>query len=352
MKISVIGAGAWGTAIAKSLSDKFDFNIFLWAFEEDVKNSINNDNINAKYLKGIKLPKNLVASSNLFEVATMSDYIFIATPSLFTVDILKKLDQFLHSLEIKPKLAILTKGFITFNGKTQTVIEAAERVMRGYKDEITYIVGPSHAEEVGLGVITGLVAASNSRENAYLFINLFSKTPISLFYSNDVFGVQIAAALKNVFAIAFGILDAYKLNYPNLIGSNTESLLFSISLNNIKDIAIELGGRNIETFLFLSGSGDLDVTCRSMFGRNRRFGNEIVSKNILENFLSIDDLISNIEKIGYLPEGVLAAKSIFSFFKQLNRDLNSNSLLSVIYKILNKELEPKSVIEYMRDVRQ
>lgn len=63
----------------------------------------------------------------------------------------------------------------------------------------------------------------------------------------------------------------------------------------------------------MSGSGDLDVTCRSMFGRNRRFGNEIVSKNILESFLSIDDLISNIEKIGYLPEGVLAAKSIFSF---------------------------------------
>ncbi|WKC75182.1 NAD(P)H-dependent glycerol-3-phosphate dehydrogenase [Borreliella yangtzensis] len=352
MKISVIGAGAWGTAIAKSLADKFDFNIFLWSFEEDVKNYINNNNVNAKYLKAIKLPKNLVASSNLFEVVSMSDYIFIATPSLFTVDIFKKLDQFFHSLQIKPKLAILTKGFITFDGKTQTVVEAAEKVIRGYKDEITYIVGPSHAEEVGLGVITGLVAASNNRENANLFINLFARTPISLFYSDDVFGVQIASALKNVFAIAFGILDAYKLNYPNLIGNNTESFLFSMSLNNIKDIAIELGGKNIGTFLFLSGSGDLDVTCRSMFGRNRRFGNEIVSKNILENFFSIDDLVNNIEKIGYLPEGVLAAKSIFSLFKALNRDLNPNSLLSVIYRILNKELKSESVIEYMKNIRQ
>lgn len=352
MKISVIGAGAWGTAIAKSLADKFDFNIFLWSFEEDVKNYINNNNINAKYLKAIKLPKNLVATSNLFEVVSMSDYIFIATPSLFTVDIFKKLDQFFHSLQIKPKLAILTKGFITFDGTTQTVVEAAEKVIRGYKDEITYIVGPSHAEEVGLGVITGLVAASNNRENADLFINLFARTPISLFYSDDVFGVQIASALKNVFAIAFGILDAYKLNYPNLIGNNTESFLFSMSLNNIKDIAIELGGKNIGTFLFLSGSGDLDVTCRSMFGRNRRFGNEIVSKNILENFFSIDDLVNNIEKIGYLPEGVLAAKSIFSLFKALNRDLNPNSLLSVIYRILNKELKSESVIEYMKNIRQ
>ncbi len=95
MKISVIGAGAWGTAIAKSLADKFDFNIFLWSFEEDVKNGINNGNVNDKYLKGIKLPKNLVASSDLFEVVSMSDYILIATPSLFTVDIFKKLDQFL-----------------------------------------------------------------------------------------------------------------------------------------------------------------------------------------------------------------------------------------------------------------
>ncbi len=323
---------------------------FLWSFEEDVKNGINNGNVNDKYLKGIKLPKNLVASSDLFEVVSMSDYILIATPSLFTVDIFKKLDQFFDSLELKPKLAIFTKGFLTFNGKTHTVIEAAEKVIKGYKDEITYIVGPSHAEEVGLGVITGLVAASHNRENAYLFINLFSKTPISLFYSNDVFGVQIAAALKNVFAIAFGILDAYKLNYSNLIGNNTESFLFSISLNNMKDIAIELGGKNIETFLFLSGSGDLDVTCRSMFGRNRRFGNEIVSKNILESFFSIDDLINNIEKIGYLPEGVFAAKSIFSLLKELNRDFNPNSLLIVIYKILNKELGAESVIEYMRDI--
>ncbi|WRM48538.1 hypothetical protein PT144_01810 [Borreliella garinii] len=93
----------------------------------------------------------------------MSDYILIATPSLFTVDIFKKLDQFFDSLELKPKLAILTKGFLTFNGKIHTVIEAAEKVIKGYKDEITYIVGPSHAEEVGLGVITGLVAASHNR---------------------------------------------------------------------------------------------------------------------------------------------------------------------------------------------
>ncbi len=323
MKISVIGAGAWGTAIAKSLADKFDFNIFLWSFEEDVKNGINNGNVNDKYLKGIKLPKNLVASSDLFEVVSMSDYILIATPSLFTVDIFKKLDQFFNSLELKPKLAILTKGFLTFNGKTHTVIEAAEKVIKGYKDEITYIVGPSHAEEVGLGVITGLVAASHNRENAYLFINLFSKTPISLFYSNDVFGVQIAAALKNVFAIAFGILDAYKLNYPNLIGNNTESFLFSISLNNMKDIAIELGGKNIETFLFLSGSGDLDVTCRSMFGRNRRFGNEVVSKNILESFFSIDDLINNIEKNWIFARGSFCCQINLFLFKRIKSRFQS-----------------------------
>ncbi|AJA90190.1 glycerol-3-phosphate dehydrogenase [Borreliella chilensis] len=352
MKISIIGAGAWGTAIAKSLADKFDFNIFLWSFEEDVKDSINNNNVNDKYLKEIKLPKNLVASSDLFEVVSMSDYIFIATPSLFTVDILKKLDQFFYSLGIRPKLAVLTKGFITFNGKTQTVVEVAEKVMQGYEDEITYIVGPSHAEEVGLGVITGLVAASNNRENAYSFINLFRKTPISMFYSNDVFGVQVAASLKNVFAIAFGILYEYKLNYPNLIGNNTESFLFAISLNNMRNIAIELGRGNVETLLFLAGSGDLDVTCRSIFGRNRRLGSEIVSKNVLERFSNIDDLISNIKKIGYLPEGVLAAKSIFVLLKESNRDLNPNSLLSVIYKILNKELGPESILDYMRDAIQ
>ena len=114
--------------------------------------------------------------------------------------------------------------------------------------------GPSHAEEVGLGVITGLMVASKSREHASAFMNLFASTSISVFYSDDVLGVQIASALKNIFAIAFGILDEYKSKNPNLIGNNTESFLFSVSLNDMKNIAFKVGDCSEKTFLFLAGS--------------------------------------------------------------------------------------------------
>ena len=350
MQISIIGSGAWGTAIAKILADKFrDNNILLWSFEESVKDSINNEHENFKYLNGIKLSDNLVASSSLLDVVSVSDYIFIATPSLYTLDILNQLRDM--CITKKPKLAILTKGFITIEKKQHTIVEVAESILTEYKDKITYIAGPSHAEEVGLGIITGLVSASKSWKNACKFIDLFSNTSISMFYSNDVLGVQIASALKNIFAIAFGILDEYKIKNPNLIGSNTESFLFAVSLNDMKNIACKIGVCNEETFLFLAGSGDLDVTCRSIFGRNRRFGSEIVSKNILAELTDIDDLIRNIHKIGYLPEGIFAAKEIFLLFKSLGCDSNYSNLANIIYKILNKELMPESIIDYMKNFK-
>ncbi|BDU62955.1 glycerol-3-phosphate dehydrogenase [Candidatus Borrelia fainii] len=349
MKISIVGAGAWGTAIAKVLASKFKDNILIWSFEEDVKESINNDHENVKYLKDIKLPDNLVASSNLHDVVDQADYVFVVTPSLYTLNVLNKLKSMCTTKKFN--LAILTKGFLTIDERPRTIVDVAESVLSDYKDEITYIAGPSHAEEVGLGIITGLVAASKNRANAFEFINLFSDTSISMFYSDDILGVQIASALKNIFAIAFGILDEYKIENPNLIGNNTESFLFSVSLNDMKNIAFKLGSCNSETFLFLAGSGDLDVTCRSIFGRNRRFGREIVSKNILEGLAGIDDLINHIHKIGYLPEGVIAANEVAMLFKFLGSDSSCNNLASIVYKILNKELRPEAVIDYIRNFK-
>ncbi|ACH93315.1 MULTISPECIES: NAD(P)H-dependent glycerol-3-phosphate dehydrogenase [Borrelia] len=349
MKISIVGAGAWGTAVAKVLADKFKDPVLIWSFEEDVRESINNSHENTKYLKGIKLPDNLIASSDLLDIVNQSDYIFVVTPSLYTLNVLNKLKSVLTTKKFK--LAILTKGFITIDDKPCTIIEVAEGVLREYKDEITYIAGPSHAEEVGLGIITGLVAASRNRANAFEFINLFSGTSISMFYSYDILGVQVASALKNIFAIAFGILDECKIKDPNLIGNNTESFLFSVSLNDMKNIAFKLGSCNEETFLFLAGSGDLDVTCRSIFGRNRRFGREIVGKNILEDFRDIDDLISNINKIGYLPEGLVAAREVALLFKFLGISSDFQNLAMIVYKILNKELKPEAVIDYIKNFK-
>ncbi|UGQ17165.1 NAD(P)H-dependent glycerol-3-phosphate dehydrogenase [Borrelia sp. RT1S] len=345
MKIAIIGAGAWGTAVAKVLADKEADSVLLWSFEESVKDYINSKHENVKYLKGIKLPDNLIATSDLNDTVAGADYVFIATPSLYTLGIFKSLRNIIT--DRKPNLAILTKGLITIDGRPCPIVEVAEDILIEYKDKIVYIAGPSHAEEVGLGIITGLVAAGKSVDHVSAFINLFNGTSISVFYSDDVLGVQIAAALKNVFAIAFGILDEYKDRRPNLIGNNTESFLFSVALNDMKNIAFKVGDCNKDTFLFIAGSGDLDVTCRSIFGRNRRFGREIVSKGILNGFVGIDDLIGDIHKIGYLPEGVTASKEVFLL---LEHDLASQGLAGVVYRVLNKEISPEAVIEYIRNL--
>jgi glycerol-3-phosphate dehydrogenase (NAD(P)+) len=163
-----------------------------------------------------------------------------------------------------------------------------------------------------------------------------------VFSSFDVRGVQVAAASKNVIAIAFGMLDALKTSaaergMEDIFGDGTESLLLAAGLNEIQTLGRAMGATHPETFTSISGVGDLDVTCRSIFGRNRRFGREIIEKDILKSFTSLDDLIARISEVGYLPEGVVAAK----YVKVLSEQQNLKMPISLcLYRILNKEITP------------
>jgi len=159
-----------------------------------------------------------------------------------------------------------------------------------------------------------------------------------VFSSFDVRGVQAAAAAKNVIAIAFGMLDAIKtIGDADMFGDGTESLLLAAGLNEVQILGMALGATHPETFTSIAGIGDLDVTCRSVFGRNRRFGREIIEKNILEPYNDIEELLSRISEIGYLPEGVAAAKyvKIFADKHKLKMPVSVG-----LYRILNREIEP------------
>jgi glycerol-3-phosphate dehydrogenase (NAD(P)+) len=163
-----------------------------------------------------------------------------------------------------------------------------------------------------------------------------------VFSSFDVRGVQVAAAAKNVIAIAFGMLDAFKtqgeaFDGANIFGDGTESLLLAAGLNEIQILGNALGATHPETFTSISGIGELDVTCRSVFGRNRRFGREIIDKKILERFKDLDDLIERISELGYLPEGVAAAKQVKALTAKHRLKMPVSSGL---YRILNREIEP------------
>jgi len=158
--------------------------------------------------------------------------------------------------------------------------------------------------------------------------------------------VQISAALKNVVAIAFGILDALKES-SDLFGDNTESLLLAAGLNEIQVLGRTMGATHPETFTSIAGVGDLDVTCRSVHGRNRRFGREIILKNLLQGFASIDEVVAGMPRFGYYAEGVVTAKWVHAIAAQKKLSL---PIIGGVYRILNMEVAPPAEVRNMLEL--
>ncbi len=342
--ISVLGAGAYGTAIARALAYK-GHQVQLWSHNKDHIRRLSENRENVSRLPGIPLPEGIFPESSLEKVCTGKDAIIFALPSLYLMGVLRKVLVFEDIIEARPRIAAVTKGFISGNRGIQFVLEAMEHYLPGaYRDHLVYISGPSHAEEMGRDKLTGLISASIDPKNALWFRNLLKGPSLMMFPSLDVIGVQVSAAAKNIIAIAFGILDALKEIDP-LVGDNTESLLFASGLNEIQILGTALGSTHPETFTSIAGVGDLDVTCHSNHGRNRRFGRQIVLNGIIEKYQNIDDLIEHIEDIGYLPEGVPATKYAMEMIS--GRALRL-PVIQRVYRILNREMEPLELIDSFR----
>lgn len=343
-KISVLGAGAYGTAIARALA-RNNHDVMLWSYSESHASKIREEKENSSRLPGISLPEKLTAVSSLEKACKGRDALIFAVPSLYLMDIVRQVLGFEDIIESVPGIAAVTKGFIPGKQKIQFILEAMEGYLPGaYKDHLVYISGPSHAEEMGRDMLTGLISASADPKNALYFRNLLKGPSIMVFPSLDVIGVQVSAAAKNIIAIAFGILDALK-DSESQVGDNTESLLFAAGLNEIQTLGTALGSTYPETFTSIAGVGDLDVTCHSPHGRNRRFGRQIVLDGIIEPFRNIDDLIENIDDIGYLPEGVPATKYAMQMVE--NRSLKL-PVIQRVFRILNREMEPQELIGSFR----
>jgi glycerol-3-phosphate dehydrogenase (NAD(P)+) len=350
VKTAVIGAGAWGTAVAKVIAEKGN-EVVLWSLEEDNRDDINLRHRNSRYLPGVELTENIKATSDILEAASGREYIILAVPSQYLLQTVKQILTSPSIREGKTAIAVITKGFLPTEKGPRLILEALEDYLPGfYHQSLVYIAGPSHAEEVSAGKITGLIVASENAKNCIRFRDLLKSKSLFVFSSFDVRGVQLAAAAKNVIAIAFGMLDAFKnladnsiFGGVNLFGDGTESLLLAAGLNEIQSLGMAMGATHPETFTSISGIGDLDVTCRSIWGRNRRFGKEIIEKKILESFKDIDDLLARIGELGYLPEGVAAAKYVNILAEKYRLKM---PIAVGLFRILNREIEP---YDFLRD---
>ncbi len=339
-KVGVLGAGAWGTAVAQALA-RGGHDVVIWAMEQDVTDSINNCHENKRYLPGFTLSKELRASTDIEEVASDREFLILGSPSLYLASTIKKILHVPSIADGSTCIGVLTKGFVPSDDGPHLILETLEQVLPpSYKGNLVYVAGPSHAEEVAMGKLTGLIAASENPKKSIRFRELLRVPGLMVYSSLDVVGVQICAAAKNVIAVVYGSLDAIAEN-STLFGDNTESLLLAAGLNEIQTLGFAMGATHAETFTSISGVGDLDVTCRSKFGRNRRFGHDIINTDILTKFKDLDDLIAHIGEIGYLPEGAVACKYVHAIAEKHNLKL---PICNALYRILNKEIEPEDVM--------
>lgn len=339
--VGVIGAGAWGSGLAQAIA-RGGHKVQIWAREQDVVDGINNDHENKRYLPGFPLSENLTASINIEEVADGKEYLILASPSLFIASTAKQIANVPSIKNGETVIGVLTKGFVASEKGPRLILETLEEVLpESYKGALVYISGPSHAEEVAMGKLTGLIAASEHALNSIKFRELLRVPGLMAYSSLDVVGVQICAAAKNVIAVVYGALDAVS-EHSDIFGDNSESLLLAAGLNEIQQIGFAMGATHAETFTSIAGVGDLDVTCRSKYGRNRRFGQDIIKTDILSKFKNLDDLIARIGEIGYLSEGAVACKFVHQIAEEHNLKL---TICDGLYRILNKEIEPMVLLQ-------
>jgi glycerol-3-phosphate dehydrogenase (NAD(P)+) len=352
-RVAVIGGGAWGTALAKSIAEK-GHSTAIWCRREDQAAEINSTHTNSRYLGDVRLPRHLYATGCIEEAADDREFIILASPSLYILEQVKLLLNVRSVREGKTSIAVLTKGFLPSPAGPRLIIDTLEDYLPDfYKGRLVYISGPSHAEEVAQGKITGLIAASRSVRESIRFRYLLKSKRLLVFSSLDVRGVQVAAAVKNVIAIAFGVLDALKAQTSgvghDIFGDNTESLLLASGLNEIQMLGRAMGATHPETFTSIAGAGDLDVTCRSVYGRNRRFGREIIEKQIIAPYKNIDGLIADIGRIGYMPEGIAACKHVNCLLEKYRLKM---PICRLVYRILNKDVKAENALNnYLNELR-
>ena len=315
IKCGIIGAGAWGSAISTVIKSD---EIFIWSRNQKVTTQINKKKFNS-YLKGIVLPKNLLATSN-FQDLKKCNYFFITTPAQYTSAIIKNLSKY----TIQENFIICSKGIEIKSGKflSQIIREIFPNA------RIAILSGPSFAYEVAKKLPTAVLLATKNKKYFGEVSKLIHNDHFRLYYSNDIIGCQLGGAIKNVYAIGSGIVSGLKL------GENARSAFISRSIAEILRLSKHMGIKQ-KTFFGLSGLGDLVLTCNSQMSRNTDFG-KIISKNKEEN---ITKIIKNKKTI---TEGYFTTKALFKLSKKYKIEM---PILESIYRILYKKANIKKEIQ-------
>ena len=321
-KIAILGTGSWATGLARVLNDN-DHEVMLYGIDLEEINDINLRHCNYKYFKDVTLEEEIVASSSLEDVIDNAEYLLITIPTQFVRDTLKKVKPLL-----KHKVTIINaaKGF-----DMNTNMRISDTIRSVFNNEeinpVVSLIGPSHAEEVVLRILTCVCSVSLDETTAKDVQRLFSNSYFRVYTSTDEIGAEYGAAYKNVIAVASGIIAG--LGY----GDNTRAALITRGLNEMSLYGISKGGHR-ETFFGLTGIGDLIVTCSSVHSRNFQAGYEIGRRN-----RALDFMAHNTKTC----EGVRTCKVIHEDMKKQDYDFET-PIVDAVYRVLYENAIPKETV--------
>lgn len=312
MKVAVLGAGSWGTALGLVLAQK-EVNVSLWSWQQAQTDEIIKTKKNEKYLPGVELPDNIQATSDIKACIDGAEIVLIAVPSQAVRETLKNCSK-----DIKKEQVIVNVS----KGIEMTTLKRISEVVEEFLPENKFVAlsGPSHAEEVSRKIPTTLVSASTDREAAELIQDTFTTENLRIYTNPDLIGVEVGGALKNIIALGAGISDGLGF------GDNAKAALMTRGIHEIARLGLKMGAK-LETFSGLSGIGDLIVTCTSMHSRNRRCG------IMIGEGMSTDDAI---EKVGMVVEGIYTIKSAYGLSEKYDVEMPiAEQLYKVIYEDYN-----------------
>lgn len=321
MNFAILGNGSWGTALGQLLVDN-GHEVIMWGIEKDINDEINHNHTNTKYFEETTfLPETLTSTLNLEEALKGTDGIVLAVPTGAVRSVAHQVNEI---LDHKVYVVSVAKGFDPKTNERMSEVIRNE-ISSSKRHEVVSLIGPSHAEEVIKRLLTCVTATSLSIEDAELIQKAFSNQYFRVYTNVDEVGSEYSVATKNVIAIASGILQG--LGY----GDNARAALVTRGLAEMVRLGMACGGK-FETFMGLTGIGDLMVTCNSLHSRNFMAGYQIGKDNTAEHFLKVNDKT---------VEGIRSAKTLNELAAKLGVEM---PICRSVYEVLFENCIPSEIV--------
>lgn len=322
-KITVFGTGSFGTALANVLAEN-GHSVLMWGKNENTVDEINQSHQNKRYLKDVTLNETIKATSQLEQAVNFSDIFLIALPTKAIRNVVTEIDQ---HIKTKKTFIHVAKGIEneTFKRVSEMIEDS---VSKNHKNGVGVLSGPSHAEEVVIKQPTTVAASSKDEHISKLIQDLFMNDYLRVYTNNDLIGVELGGALKNIIAVASGIVAG--MGY----GDNAKAALMTRGLAEISRLGEKLGADPM-TFLGLGGIGDLIVTCTSTHSRNYTLGYKLGKGKTTEEALN---------EMNMVVEGIYTTNSVYHLAKAQNIDM---PITNALYKVL---FEDKPVKDSVKDL--